>query len=343
MFDALVREISQRFGLGDKAQELINSLLALIFDPNSGGIQGLLAKAKEQGLADLVSSWLGGSAVLGAAINPHQLDNLLGSSALGGIADKLGIARGTVVAAASAALPKLIGLLTPNGQLPSAVPASVGSLIGDVSAAAAPSVTQVLAATAPAASAVDDAAGGLAWIKWLILAAIILLLGYCVLKPKSAAPPAPTATTTPAAPKPSAAQTAIADAKAALSALVPGKYTVDDLVKALNLMVIHFDTGAASISADSLDVLGAAANAIKAAPAGSKVEVGGHTDNSGDPAANLKLSDDRANAVRVKLTELGVAADQLTAKGYGDTKPVADNATEDGRAKNRRIEFTVQH
>jgi outer membrane protein OmpA-like peptidoglycan-associated protein len=135
----------------------------------------------------------------------------------------------------------------------------------------------------------------------------------------------------------------VADAKSALSALVPGKFSADDLVKALNLMAVHFDTGSATISADSLDVLTAAANALKAAPAGSKVEIGGYTDNTGDAAANLKLSDDRANAVRSKLVELGVSGDILVAKGYGDANPVADNATEDGRAKNRRMEFTVPH
>ena len=77
------------------------------------------------------------------------------------------------------------------------------------------------------------------------------------------------------------------------------------------------------------------------APAGTRVEIGGHTDNTGDAAANLKLSEDRANAVRTKLVDLGVPADLLTSKGYGDTKPVADNSTDDGRAKNRRMEFTV--
>ena len=57
--------------------------------------------------------------------------------------------------------------------------------------------------------------------------------------------------------------------------------------------------------------------------------------------SNLKLSDARANAVMAKLAENGVDAGMLTAKGYGDTKPVADNATDEGRAKNRRIEYTV--
>ncbi|MBP6574302.1 MAG: OmpA family protein [Flavobacteriales bacterium] len=72
-----------------------------------------------------------------------------------------------------------------------------------------------------------------------------------------------------------------------------------------------------------------------------KVEVGGHTDNAGDDASNQKLSEQRANAVRDHLIAAGIDATRITAKGYGETKPVADNANEQGRAQNRRTEVTV--
>ena len=71
------------------------------------------------------------------------------------------------------------------------------------------------------------------------------------------------------------------------------------------------------------------------------MEIGGHTDNTGNAAANLKLSEARAAAVRARLVELGVSDAILTAKGYGDTKPVADNGTAEGRAQNRRMEFSL--
>lgn len=129
-------------------------------------------------------------------------------------------------------------------------------------------------------------------------------------------------------------------AAAALSGLKAG-FSGDDLVKALNLMNIYFDTGSATITRDSLETLTSAANAIKQAPAGTKIEVGGHTDNTGDAAANVTLSQQRADAVVAKLAELGVAADTLSAKGYGQEKPRASNDTEEGRAQNRRIEFSV--
>ena len=129
-------------------------------------------------------------------------------------------------------------------------------------------------------------------------------------------------------------------AAAALSGLKPG-FSANDLVGALNLMNIYFDTGSATITRDSLETLTSAANAIKQAPAGTAIEVGGHTDNTGDAAANVTLSQQRADAVVAKLGELGVAAGVLSAKGYGQDRPRASNDTDAGRAQNRRIEFSV--
>jgi outer membrane protein OmpA-like peptidoglycan-associated protein len=72
-----------------------------------------------------------------------------------------------------------------------------------------------------------------------------------------------------------------------------------------------------------------------------KVQVSGHTDNVGSPADNLKLSNNRAKAVVDYLVSKGIDIKRLTWKGYGETKPVADNKTEEGRALNRRTEFTI--
>ncbi|QWP75295.1 OmpA family protein [Lysobacter sp. K5869] len=126
----------------------------------------------------------------------------------------------------------------------------------------------------------------------------------------------------------------------ALSSLKAG-FSADDLVKALNLAGIHFATGSATITRDSSETLRKAAEAIKATPEGTRIEVGGHTDNTGDAAANLRLSVARADAVKARLLELGVPEARLVAKGYGQDKPIADNATESGRAQNRRMEFSV--
>jgi OOP family OmpA-OmpF porin len=70
-----------------------------------------------------------------------------------------------------------------------------------------------------------------------------------------------------------------------------------------------------------------------------RYEVAGHTDNVGDAAANQRLSEARAYAVVALLRTMGVEGNRLAAIGYGDTRPVADNATADGRARNRRVAF----
>jgi outer membrane protein OmpA-like peptidoglycan-associated protein len=69
------------------------------------------------------------------------------------------------------------------------------------------------------------------------------------------------------------------------------------------------------------------------------IELGGHTDNVGDEATNMKLSQNRVNAVKEYLVTNGIDASRLVAKGYGKSKPRADNKTEEGRQTNRRVEF----
>jgi len=69
------------------------------------------------------------------------------------------------------------------------------------------------------------------------------------------------------------------------------------------------------------------------------IEVAGHTDSRGSDEYNMNLSQQRAEAVRNYLISKGIAADRLTAKGYGESQPVADNATDEGRFKNRRVEL----
>ena len=74
---------------------------------------------------------------------------------------------------------------------------------------------------------------------------------------------------------------------------------------------------------------------------GLHIQINGHTDNSGKAADNKTLSENRAKAVTNYLISKGIAQGRLTSKGFGDTQPVADNASPEGRAKNRRTELSV--
>jgi OmpA-OmpF porin, OOP family len=101
-----------------------------------------------------------------------------------------------------------------------------------------------------------------------------------------------------------------------------------------------FSTGSATLEPQSSEQLHNIAAILKAYPA-THLTIGGYTDNTGDAAQNLKLSQDRAANVTAELVKLGVAPDRLLAKGYGEEHPVGDNATEAGRAQNRRISMLV--
>ena len=101
-----------------------------------------------------------------------------------------------------------------------------------------------------------------------------------------------------------------------------------------------FATGSATLEPQSSEQLHNIAAILKAYPK-THLAIGGYTDNTGDAAQNLKLSQDRADNVTAELVKLGVAAGRLVAKGYGEEHPVGDNATEAGRAQNRRISMLV--
>jgi OOP family OmpA-OmpF porin len=117
----------------------------------------------------------------------------------------------------------------------------------------------------------------------------------------------------------------------------------DELKKSGHVAIygIQFNTGKATILPASESVLQQIAKLLADTP-DLKLRVEGHTDNQGAAAANQALSERRAQAVVAWLTAHGVASGRLSAKGFGASKPVADNGTEEGRAKNRRVELATQ-
>ena len=117
--------------------------------------------------------------------------------------------------------------------------------------------------------------------------------------------------------------------------------TVQQVVDALNVSIIQFDSGKSNVKPEFQPILQKAAEVLKAQPATTAIEIGGHTDNTGNKDANLKLSQARADSVKNELVKLGVGDKMLSAKGYGDTVEKADNATKEGQFANRRIEYKV--
>jgi len=104
---------------------------------------------------------------------------------------------------------------------------------------------------------------------------------------------------------------------------------------------IRFAFNSSDIKAKILSELGKIAAIAKDCPPNVTITVSGHTDNSGTAEANQKLSEQRAQAVVDYLVKAGVTSSKLKAAGFGQEKPIADNDTAEGRAKNRRIEFSV--
>ncbi len=120
------------------------------------------------------------------------------------------------------------------------------------------------------------------------------------------------------------------------------KLMTSKLVKGSTIALknVFFNSGSFDLKAESYEELGKLKSILANNP-DAVVEISGHTDSQGNADANLTLSQNRAKAVMDYLVSQGSTAEQLSAKGYGSTVPVADNGTEEGRAKNRRTEFKV--
>jgi outer membrane protein OmpA-like peptidoglycan-associated protein len=126
----------------------------------------------------------------------------------------------------------------------------------------------------------------------------------------------------------------------ATEAAAPAPPPPPPVTRRIVLRGVNFAFDSAEITSESEVILDAAADSLKESP-GVRVEVAGHTDSTGPEAYNEGLSKRRAQAVFDYLTGQGIDASRLDAAGYGESRPVADNGTRDGRAQNRRVELNV--
>jgi len=355
-------------GLAAKAGDsgFLSQIMNLASTANSqnvlGNLSSLASGGASGGIGDLVGKFL--PMVFGSQQGPVA----------GAIAQQSGLGASSVTSLLKMAAPLVLGFLgraqssgslSPS-SLGSALKAEVPSLQGFLPAGLMSSLTSGAgtAATAVASTASAAAAGGSRWLVPLaILGALILawLLFRSMSGPKEVAQTATNATTTAA----TAVGNAATNAWAALGDMIkvklpdgtelnaPALGVEAKLVKYLddpNAVVsdeqwfdfdrLLFNTGAAALQPASQEQLGNIAMILKAYPK-AKVRIGGYTDNTGDAAANLKLSQERADDVMAALAQLGVDPARMDAKGYGEEHPIADNSTDAGRQQNRRISLHV--
>lgn len=178
--------------------------------------------------------------------------------------------------------------------------------------------------------------------------------------PKSAAPklPALKPVSTPAKPtadvlstasaivlqKPAPAQATVVPGVVAAAPTPPAEFSFGNLKSGETIVLQHvvFAQSAYTLLPESYTELDKLVRALQANP-GFRVEIAGHTDNVGDKRLNQALSEFRAKVVATYLTRHGIADGRITAKGYGGSRPIADNTSEAQRAQNRRVEFIVNH
>jgi len=324
--DAVLDEAGSRFGIsGSKITTLLSSLLSFV-DEQGGGLTGLVDRFRKTGLGDSVSSWLSGGA---QNISADQVEAALGRDTVSNLAAKSGLARGVATSALAFMIPRIIQRVSSGGMIPTHLPSDLASYMTGPTAAIASGARQ---AAYTAERAVQK--GGFLRRFWPLLALLaVFLIGLMIWGGRSS-------TRSVAFNADDQARLAGQKAAAALAALKPG-FSANDLVGALNLGVINFSTGSAQIPTDTYEFLNKTAAMVKMTPAGTIIEIGGHTDNTGDSATNQHLSQERADAVRDYLIKQGVDGSALMARGYGDSRPVAANDTDEGRFRNRRIEFSV--
>jgi outer membrane protein OmpA-like peptidoglycan-associated protein len=128
-----------------------------------------------------------------------------------------------------------------------------------------------------------------------------------------------------------------------VTAEIPGDTAgpvIPELSKPVVFNSVFFDSDSHELKKESFPALDSLADFLQAFPEYS-IEIRGHTDNSGQAEKNLRLSEERARSVGLYLVSRGVAKERVSWKGFGDTVPVADNATAEGRAKNRRVEYML--
>jgi outer membrane protein OmpA-like peptidoglycan-associated protein len=346
--------LGRQLGGGGTTETLLNTggrLLSGIFGGQVDGVADAVAGSSGMGrgaastLLRLAAPIVMG--ILGSRVASGGLD-------AGGLSRLLGGERSSILNAAPAGLANLIGL-----REPVTVPTYEGA-------------TRASSRREPITAPIEPARERTGWSWWPAalagLAALALLYfltggrepetarvetppAASVAKPDPAPAPTPTTTTEPSTapsasvrePTPAAPPTTPAPASAPTDALgqisafltgteaTPRSFTLDD---------VNFESGSARLTPSAQETVASLAGVLKAHPS-ARVRLEGHTDASGSQAANKRLSEQRAAAVKSALVNAGASAGSIEVAGHGSEQPVADNDTDAGRAQNRRTELVV--
>lgn len=130
MFDVLVRELSDRYGLGDRSRDLFGLLMGYIYNDHRGGFGGFAESFRQQGHGDLFASWLGGDARAQRALTASEVGMVFGQGLLSDWGNRIGASRATVATAIAGILPRLVGELTPGGHIPGTFAAIAAAPVG---------------------------------------------------------------------------------------------------------------------------------------------------------------------------------------------------------------------
>lgn len=326
--DGILGNLAGALGSSDSAGGLLKAggaLLPMIFGNNANAV------------TDLIGGQRG--------FNRQSGSNLLGILApivLGFITKQLRGSGGLNLSS----LTSLLG--SQRSALQAAAPAGLASALG------VQSLGNLGGASAPAAAASSNS-----WMKWLLpiiaIGALLLALRNCQSKPEATVTPAAPVEQVPAPLEPVAATDGLMDLELAdgnkIRVAADGVEQrlvefIKDGTKAVDKTTwftfdrLNFATGSANLLEESNAQIANIAAILKAWPAVT-LKFGGYTDNTGDAAKNKALSQARAEAVTAAVAAQGVAAERVAGEGYGEQFPVSENATEEGRAKNRRVDVRV--
>ncbi len=380
-FDNLIHEIDARYRLGTKAAPLVNETVRLV-SKQPGGVRGFVQKFKIAGFAVEAASWLDGCEPV--PLSGQEVEEALGSDAVIKFAANIGLSQTFTRTILGYAIPQVVARLAKGGAISAAFRAFAERLVAAASPRA-PSFlegeTKLEAARIRAGTAqygrAAQALGGLIIPCTTGLIALGLLAGYLIGAGDRgpAQPRAAVAQSTPVvlqsirpapAPLPLSIENNGLASMAASGAIeaptappaVSGdgeKRRADSPNKsATEFPAIYFATNRAKPVPASRPAVAAAARLITHLPAGTVVEVQGYTDTLGSPAANMRLSERRANAIRNALVRAGSDPAMLTAKGYGSFHPTTlagqpetvegrSNAlTAERRRSDRRVEFGIR-